>query len=98
MKKLSYLALLMFLCLPLAAQAQEEAPKVEISGGYSYLRLNVGAVPDVTAADHLDTNGYTVSFAGNLAKHVGIVTEFGQYFKSESASNLITGVPSLVSG
>jgi hypothetical protein len=35
MKKLSFLAPLAVLCLPLAASAQEGAPKVEIFDGYS---------------------------------------------------------------
>lgn len=88
MKKLPFLASLVVLCLPLAALAQEEAPKVEISGGYSFLRLNLGAVPgseNVDAnLDHLDTHGFNMSFAGNFARHVGIISEFSQYSKSET--------------
>jgi hypothetical protein len=37
-KKPLFLASLSALCLPLAASAQEAAPKVEIFGGHSYLR------------------------------------------------------------
>jgi opacity protein-like surface antigen len=97
MKKLSYLALLMILCLPLAAQAQEEAPKVEISGGYSYLRLNLGAIPASANvgvnSDHLNMHGFNVSFAGNIVRHVGIVSEFSQYTNSETVNVLGSPIP-----
>jgi len=88
MKKLSFLASLVVLCLPLAVLAQESAPKVEIFGGYSFLRLNLDAVPGsadvgVNLGD-LDTHGFNVSLAGNPARHVGIISEFSQYTKSET--------------
>jgi len=98
MKKLSFLVLLVVLCLPLAVSAQEVAPKVEIFGGYSFLRLNLDAVPgsaDIGAnLGDLEMHGYNVSFAGNVARHVGIISEFSQFTKSDSASNLL-GDPSL---
>ena len=88
MKKLSFLASLVVLCLPLAVSAQESAPKVEIFGGYSFLRLNLDAVPGsadvgVNLGD-LDMHGFNVSLAGNPARHVGIISEFSQYTKSET--------------
>ncbi len=91
MKKLSFLASLVVLCLPLAASAQEVAPKVEIFGGYSFLRVDLGAVPAGTVPagsvpTNLDTHGFNVSFAGNVARHVGIISEFSQFTKSDSAS------------
>jgi opacity protein-like surface antigen len=88
MKKLSFLASLVVLCLPLAASAQEESPRVEIFGGYSFLRVDLGAVPTdaVPGADlsKLDTHGFNLSFAGNVARHVGIISEFSQFTKTES--------------
>src|SRR5262245_43529748 len=88
MKKLSFLASLVVLCLPLAASAQEESPRVEIFGGYSFLRVDLGAVPTdaVPGADlsKLDTHGFNLSFAGNVARHVGIISEFSQLTKTES--------------
>jgi hypothetical protein len=42
MKKLPLLALLMVLSLPLIASAQEEAPRAEIFGGYSFLQVRPG--------------------------------------------------------
>src|SRR5262245_38174740 len=93
MNKLSFLAPLVVLCLPLAASAQEVAPKVEIFGGYSFLRVDLGAVPagSVPAGSvpgNLDTHGFNVSFAGNVARHVGIISEFSQYTKSETINIL----------
>ena len=99
MKKLSFLASLVVFCLPLAASAQEVAPKAEIFGGYSFLRVDLGAVPAGTVPagtvpSNIDTHGFNVSFAANPARHVGIISEFSQFTKSDSASNLL-GDPSL---
>src|SRR5262245_44095578 len=93
MNKLSFLASLVVLCLPLAASAQEVAPKAEIFGGYSFLRVDLGTVragtvPAGTIPGNLDTHGFNVSFAGNPARHVGIVSEFSHYTKSETINIL----------
>jgi opacity protein-like surface antigen len=89
-KKLSFLASLVVLCLPLAALAQEEAPKVEISGGYSF--VNGGG----------DTShGFNLSFTGNVTRRIGVVGEFNRYTESETLNvpNLsafpIEGFPTL---
>jgi opacity protein-like surface antigen len=88
MKKMSFLAVLVVLCLPLAASAQEVAPRVEIFGGYSFLRVDLGAVPaDIVPGGDLgklDTHGFNLSFAANAARHVGIISEFSQFTKTES--------------
>jgi opacity protein-like surface antigen len=88
MKKMSFLASLVVLCLPLAASAQEVAPRVEIFGGYSFLRVDLGAVPaDIVPGGDLgklDTHGFNLSFAANAARHVGIISEFSQFTKTES--------------
>jgi opacity protein-like surface antigen len=94
MKKLSFLASLLVLCLPLAASAQEVAPEVEIFGGYSLLRVDPGSVPGSPDIGKLNTHGFIVSMAGNITKHVGIVSEFSHFTKSDSASNIL-GDPSL---
>ena len=86
MKKLSFLASLLVLCLPLAASAQEVAPKVEIFGGYSFLRVGSPSISGGPAIDKGDTHGFNVSMAGSFAKHVGIVSEFSHFTKSESAN------------
>jgi opacity protein-like surface antigen len=89
-KKLSFLASLVVLCMPLAALAQEEAPKVEISGGYSF--VNGGG----------DTShGFNFSFTGNVTRQIGVVGEFNRYTESETLNvpNLgafpIEGFPTL---
>jgi opacity protein-like surface antigen len=95
MKKWLFLSSLVVLCLPLAALAQaanEEAPKFEISGGYSL--VNSGG----------DTaHGFNASFAGNVTRRIGVVGEFNRYTESETINvpNLpafadgITGLPPL---
>ena len=97
MKKLSFLASLVFLCLPLAVSAQEVAPKAEIFGGYSFLRVDLGAVPaDIVPGGvpgKLDTHGFSMSLAGNPARHFGIISEISQYTKTESFNVLGSPIP-----
>ena len=71
MRKLFFIAALL-LALPLIAQAQE-APKVEIFGGYSYLRAddNNGGI---------DLHGWNASTAVNINKWVGIVADFSGHY------------------
>jgi opacity protein-like surface antigen len=93
MKKLSFLASLLVLCLPLAASAQEVAPRAEIFGGYSFLRVDLGAVPAGTVPagtipGNLDMHGFNVSFAGNVARHVGIISEFSNNTTTETINIL----------
>lgn len=76
MKKPLFLASLLALCLPLAASAQEVAPKVEIFGGYSYLRADT--------VFGINAHGFNTSLTGNITKHVGIVGEFSRFTNSES--------------
>ena len=87
MKKALFLASLLGLCLPLAASAQEVAPKVEIFGGYSYLRADTGN----TGLDAINAHGFNTSLAGNITKHVGIVSEFSRFTISESFTDPILG-------
>jgi opacity protein-like surface antigen len=87
MKKSLFLASLMALCLPLAASAQEVAPKVEIFGGYSYLRADTGD----TGLDTINAHGFNTSLTGNITKHVGIVGEFSRFTTSQSFTDPILG-------
>jgi opacity protein-like surface antigen len=87
MKKSSILASLLVICLPLAASAQEEAPKVEIFGGYSYLRADSGN----TGLDDVSMHGFNTSLAGNITKQIGIVGEFSRFTKSQSFSDPVIG-------
>jgi Outer membrane protein beta-barrel domain len=59
------------LALPLVALAQD-APKVEVFGGYSYLNPNGGD----------DLNGWNASVTGNINKWFGIKSDFSGYYTS----------------
>jgi hypothetical protein len=58
------------LALPLVALAQD-APKVEIFGGYSYLNPNDGD----------DLHGWNASVTGNVNKWFGIKSDFSGYYE-----------------
>jgi opacity protein-like surface antigen len=76
MKKPVFLASMLAICLPLAASAQEAAPKVEIFGGYSYMRNDT--------LNGVNAHGFNTSLAGNVTNHVGIVGEFSRFANSKS--------------
>ena len=84
MKKALFLASLLALCLPLVASAQEVAPKVEIFGGYSYLRADI--------IDGVNAHGFNTSLAGNITKHIGIVGEFSRFDTSTSIPTQVLGL------
>ncbi len=65
----SFLALL----IPLNAMAQQEYPRVEVFGGYSYLRAN---------PEELNLNGWNASFAGNLTDWFGVEADFSGHYAS----------------
>jgi len=87
MKKPLFLSSLLAICLPLAASAQEVAPKVEIFGGYSYLRADT----DTTGLDSINAHGFNTSLAGNITKHIGIVGEFSRFTLSDSFTVSVLG-------
>jgi outer membrane immunogenic protein len=61
---------LMCLALPLAAQ-QQETPRVEISGGYTYVRAN--APPGNCGC--FSANGGSASLAYNVTPHLGLASD-----------------------
>jgi opacity protein-like surface antigen len=81
MKRLALLCGAMLLFAGLAS-AQDEAPKVEAFGGYSYLRVNPGA--GVTGSNF---NGGSGSLAYNLTPMFGVVADFGGYHWSNSGAD-----------
>jgi opacity protein-like surface antigen len=87
MKKPWFLSSLLAICLPLAASAQEAAPKVEIFGGYSYLRADTGAL----VIDSVSAHGFNTSLAGNITKHIGIVGEFSRFTVSQGFTVSVLG-------
>lgn len=76
MRKLLFVASLLIL-LPLAAQAQDK-PKIEVFGGYSYLRTD-------DALD-LDLHGWNASATGNLNKWFGVKADFSGHYTNVEIS------------
>lgn len=72
---LATVALLFAISFPL--HAQQQAPKVELAGAYSYLRLNLEGPNGWT--EGLQTNGGTGSVALSLTKSFSVVGEIGDY-------------------
>jgi opacity protein-like surface antigen len=86
MKRLALLCGAMLLFAGLAS-AQDEAPKVEAFGGYSYLRVNPGF--NISGENF---NGGSGSLAYNLTPMFGIVGDFGGYHWSQTGvdANVVT--------
>ena len=69
-----------FLCIPgillltATCSSAQEAPKAEIFGGYSYIRLNPG-----TGFSGSNLNGGTGSVAYNVTSNLGLVADIGAY-------------------
>jgi opacity protein-like surface antigen len=87
----SLLVVALLLALPVIASAQDEVPKVEIFGGYSYLRADnatgisqastMGTTTSVmTQMADRNLNGFSTSFTNNLNSWLGIEAEFSGHF------------------
>lgn len=74
MRNMFFVAALL-LALPIIASAQDEAPRVEIFGGYSYLRLD-----NATSPNERDLNGFNTSFTTNFNQWLGFTAEFSGHF------------------
>lgn len=83
MKKFALLCGFMLLFTGIAS-AQED--KVEVFGGYSYLRVNPG-----NGANSANFNGGSGSIAYNVLPWVGVVADVGGYHWGGSAADEITG-------
>lgn len=70
-------ALVVIAALPAAAQA----PKAEVFGGYSYVRVNPGS-----GIDGINLNGWNASVTGNLNDWFGITGDFGGVYGSPNIS------------
>jgi hypothetical protein len=77
MKKAAVLIFALGCFLPMAAVAQENNPKVEVFGGYSYFRLN-----DPFEYTDLNLNGWSASLSANLSKWFGVVGDFSGHYGS----------------
>jgi opacity protein-like surface antigen len=100
MKKLTWFAGFLLFAMTHAAALAQETPRVEIFGGYSYLRVTTdddlspaGARPG--SLDSISGNGFIVSGAYNIKKRIGIVGEYSRHTKETNLLNLIrqTGLP-----
>jgi opacity protein-like surface antigen len=76
MRKLLFVASLLLL-LPLATQAQDK-PKVEVFGGYSYLRTDDRI--------DLDLHGWNASVTGNLNEWFGVKADFSGHYTDHEIS------------
>jgi opacity protein-like surface antigen len=72
MRKIWFGVLLIFL-IPLGAIAQEEYPKAEVFGGYSFYRAN---------PEGFNLNGWNASVAGNLTSWFGLEGDFSGHYGS----------------
>ncbi len=85
MRKLGFLfGFVLLLGIATAAQAQE-TPKIEISGGYSFVRVK----PQTTGAKSIDFNGGSGSVAYNLNHWLGVVADIGGYKASTTAGGSV---------
>lgn len=87
MRKLVWLCGL-FLAVSVPAMAQDEAPKIDLFGGYSYARFSVDtsklAAPVGTLG--LNANGGSGSAAFNANNWLGLVADFGGYKISQTVT------------
>ena len=88
MQKLLFVASLLLL-LPLAAFAQDK-PKVEVFGGYSYLRTDEDFL-----LDNLDLHGWNTSVTGNINSWFGLKGDFSGHYNDYQIS---PGVRADISG
>jgi len=90
-KLLVVIAVFSLFCIPALAQ---DAPKVEVFGGYQLVH-DSGENFDL---DGFSYHGFTGAVEGNLASFLGIVGEFGYFRHTESAggeSATLSGIPFL---
>lgn len=72
MRKAAWLGVLVF-ALAIPAMAQDELPKFDLFGGYSYVRVNLqGSI-------HSNLNGASGAVGFYPSRHLGVVGDFGGY-------------------
>jgi len=80
------LIILAVLALALGSFAAD-VPKVEVFGGYSYLRAGTGTL----GSSAFNSNGWTASTTGNLTKILGVTAEFNGQYKNEIDGMTVKG-------
>lgn len=88
----------LFLSLAVPAMAQDETPRFEAAGGYSYVRANVTATPagGTSQSQGFNANGGSGSVAVNLNRWFGAVADLGGYTGNQNIT--INGTPTNLSG
>jgi hypothetical protein len=76
MRKIFLSAAIAVLCIPFAAMAQQEHPKIEAFGGYSYFRAN---------PEHFNLNGWNAQITGNFNHWFGLTADVAGHYASPSA-------------
>jgi opacity protein-like surface antigen len=76
------LAVALFLLVPLIAAGQQEYPKAEVFGGYSFFRAN---------PDDMNLNGWNASVTGNLSSWFGVEGDVSGHYGSPRVFGI--GVP-----
>jgi opacity protein-like surface antigen len=81
------LLLALFLLVAGVASAQDDAPKFQVFGGYSYIRAT-------DQGNHINFNGGSVSASYNLRRYVDVVADFGLYHGGRTgvSGNLVTSM------
>jgi opacity protein-like surface antigen len=69
-------ALLAIFAIAVPARARDETPKIEVYGGYDYVRVS-------DLGDSYNFNGGSGQFAYNANRWLGIVGDFGGYYTSD---------------
>ncbi len=75
-----------------AALAQEKT-KVEIFGGYSYLRQDLGDLEEAGFDTGVNTNGFNASVTGNVSKWIGLKFDYSTHSKALTESDLLVPTP-----
>lgn len=73
------LALLLLLFLPAVASAQV-APRLDVFGGYSYLRFDA---PSIGIANYANLNGWNIDAAANITQRWGVAIDVSGHYGSQ---------------
>ncbi len=58
----------------------EDAPRVEVFGGFQYFRANTGT--NVANLDHFNLNGWDASLSGYFNRYIGVTADFSGAYGS----------------
>ena len=86
-----YLVAVALCCAPVAF-AQDEFSRVEVFGGYSYLRADLSDDQFAITEDNESLHGFHAQVAGNFNRHFGIAGDLSGHYKNLDTSNFF-GIP-----